>query len=56
MKDQGTLNISTMSSKDWYRVMLEDNITMETSENGEARLIKLSYNIQIMIGKTLAPG
>ena len=46
MKDQGTLNISTMSSKDWYRVMLEDNITMETSDNGEARLIKCRVELQ----------
>ena len=28
MKDQGTLNITTMSSKDWYRVMLEEKLTM----------------------------
>ena len=40
MKEQGTLNISKMSSKDWYRVLLEDNITMETKQDGHSSLIK----------------
>ena len=46
MKDQGTLNITTMSSKDWYRVMLEENLTMETTENGERRLIRCRAELQ----------
>ena len=34
VKDEGLLRISTMSSGMWYRVLLEDNVTSETDQNG----------------------
>ena len=46
MKEQGTLNISKMSSKDWYRVLLEDNITMETDADGNRSFIKCRAELQ----------
>ena len=46
MKDQGTLNITTVSSKDWYKIMLEEKLTMETTENGERRLIRCRAELQ----------
>ena len=40
VNEQGTLNNSRMSSKDWYKVLLEDNLTMEVDDNGRRSLIK----------------
>ena len=33
VKEEGLLNIATMSSGAWYRVLLENNITMHMDEN-----------------------
>ena len=46
VREQGTLNISKMSSKEWYRVLLEDNLTMETKENGQRTYIRCRAEVQ----------
>ena len=43
---QGTLNISKMSSKDWYRHLIEENVTMETNQEGRRSYIKCRVELQ----------
>ena len=34
VKDEGIISVSTLSSGNWYRVLLENNITMVINEDG----------------------
>ena len=38
VKDEGLLNIATLSSGQWYRVLIENNITMVTNDDGRRSL------------------
>ena len=46
VKAQGTLNISRMSSKEWYRVLLEDNLTMELDGQGQRHYKKCRAEVK----------
>ena len=46
LKMQGTLNISKMSSKDWYRHLIEEHVTMETNQEGRKSYIKCRVELQ----------
>ena len=39
VKDEGLLNLSNMKTGTWYRVLLEDKVTMQTDLNGRRSLI-----------------
>ena len=38
VKTEGLLNIANMTSGQWYKVLLENNITMQEDENGRRSL------------------
>ena len=38
VKAEGLLNLSKLTSGQWYRVFLENNVTMETDDHGHSEL------------------